>query len=157
MSHNQCAMARALDVIGDWWSLLIVREALYGKRRFNEFQKSLGLAKNILATRLRKLVDHGVMAALPAPDNAIHKEYVLTAKGQKLYVVLIALYQWGVEHCFESGERPITLVDSVHQAPLLPLQPRAQDNRVVRPQDIRAVSGAGEQGRSSSRAKRAMV
>jgi DNA-binding HxlR family transcriptional regulator len=132
-------MARALDVIGDWWSLLIVREALYGKRRFSEFQKSLGLAKNILTTRLRKLVECGVMTTVPAPDNGSYNEYVLTAKGEKLYIVMIALQQWGAEYCFEADEQPITMVDSVHEAPLPALQVRAHDDRVLGPRDIRAV------------------
>ena len=148
MHDSQCALARALDVIGDWWSLLIIREALYGRRRFNEFQKSLGLAKNILATRLRKLVDCGVMATSPAPDNAAHKEYVLTEKGEKLYVVMVGLYQWGAEHCFTPDEQAITLVDSLHGAPLQPLQVKAQDGRVVGPRDLTALLRPAGEGRS---------
>jgi DNA-binding HxlR family transcriptional regulator len=139
LSESRCAMARALDVIGDWWSLLIVREALYGKRRFNEFQKTLGLAKNILTTRLRKLVECGVMTTVPAPDNGAYNEYVLTEKGEKLYIVMIALQQWGAEFCFGEDEHPITMVDSVHEAPLPAIQLRAQDDRVLGPRDIRAV------------------
>jgi len=139
LNNNHCAMARALDVIGDWWSLLIVREALYGRRRFNEFQKSLGLAKNILASRLRKLVDCGVMAAVPAPDQAAHKEYLLTEKGEQLHVLMVALYQWGEANCFAPNERPITLVDRAHGAPLQPLQVKAQDGRIIGPKDMLAV------------------
>jgi DNA-binding HxlR family transcriptional regulator len=139
LTDSRCAVARALDVIGDWWSLLIVREALYGRRRFTEFQKSLGLAKNILTTRLRKLVECGVMATVPAPDNAARNEYVLTQKGEKLYIVLIALQQWGAEYCFEGDEQPISMVDSIHEAPLPTLELRAQDARILGPRDIRAV------------------
>src|SRR5437763_17222064 len=90
-----CPVARSLDAIGDWWSLLIVRDAFLGKRRFGEFQKSLGLAKNILSTRLRKLVSHGVLEAGPASDGSAYQEYVLAENGRRLYIVLVALRQWG--------------------------------------------------------------
>jgi len=80
-----CAVARPLDVIGDSWSLLIVRDAFDGLRRFGEFQKSLGLAKNILSARLRSLVDHGVLEAVPASDGSAYQEYVLTEKGRGLF------------------------------------------------------------------------
>jgi DNA-binding HxlR family transcriptional regulator len=143
-SESQCAVARALDSIGDWWSLLIVREAMYGKTRFNEFQKSLGLAKNILATRLRKLVECGVMEMADAPDNGAHKVYLLSAKGEQLYIVMVALQQWGAKYCFERGEQPIALVDRVDQAPLSLLEVRAHDQRVLGPRDIGALEPSGE-------------
>src|SRR5271154_4427394 len=81
-----CPIARTLDVIGDWWSLLIVRDAFLGKRRFGEFQTSLGLAKNILSTRLRKLVSHGILEARPASDDSAYQEYALTEKGRSLCI-----------------------------------------------------------------------
>ncbi|MHC2283069.1 DNA-binding HxlR family transcriptional regulator [Bradyrhizobium diazoefficiens] len=90
-----CAIARSLGAIGDWWSLLIIRDALAGKRRFGELQKSLGLAKNILSARLQKLVERGILAIAPASDGTAYKEYVLTPKGEKLYLVVVALWQWG--------------------------------------------------------------
>src|ERR1700731_2889938 len=70
LDSSTCPIARTLDVIGDWWSLLIVRDAFLGKRRFSEFQKSLGLAKNILCLRLQKLVAHGIFEARPASDGS---------------------------------------------------------------------------------------
>ncbi len=95
LSANDCAIARSLDVIGDWWSLLIIRDARSGKRRFSEFQRNLGMAKNILATRLRKLVDRGIMEMAPASDGSAFKEYVLTEKGEKLFVVIVACVAMG--------------------------------------------------------------
>src|SRR5580700_10836952 len=74
--NSTCPIARTLDVIGDWWSLLIVRDAFLGKRRFCEFQKSLGLAKNILCVRLQKLVSHGVLTTGPASDGSAYQEYI---------------------------------------------------------------------------------
>ena len=81
MEHSECAVARALDAIGDWWSLLILREAFLGKRRFSEFQKSLGVARNILAVRLKKLVALDIFEQAPASDGSAFHEYVLTDKG----------------------------------------------------------------------------
>jgi DNA-binding HxlR family transcriptional regulator len=91
-----CPVARSLDVIGDWWSLLIVRDACRGLRRFSQLQKSLGMARNILTVRLRGLVTDGILQLIPAPDGGAHQEYVLTEKGRGLLPVLLALRQWGV-------------------------------------------------------------
>jgi DNA-binding HxlR family transcriptional regulator len=82
LEKADCPIARALDAIGDWWSLLIIRDALLGIRRFSEFQKNIGLAKNILAVRLRTLVDQGILKAAPASDGSAYQEYVLTPKGR---------------------------------------------------------------------------
>ncbi len=87
LGSDACAIARALDAIGDWWSLLIIRDAMSSKRRFGEFQKSLGLAKNILTVRLRKLVDVGILVIEPASYGSAYKEYVLTEKSERLSIV----------------------------------------------------------------------
>src|SRR5712664_2283465 len=79
---NACPVARSLDTIGEWWSLLIVRDALGGIRRFSDFQKSLGLAKNILSTRLKKLVQCGILEQVPASDGSAYREYALTQKAE---------------------------------------------------------------------------
>lgn len=133
VSHgdSMCGVARPLDAIGDGWSLLIVRDAFDGLRRFGEFQKSLGLAKNILAARLRALVAHGIMDTVPAADGGPHQEYVLTAKGRALFPVLVALRQWGEDFCFAPDEAHVLLVDRRSGLPLRRLEPRAQDGRVV--------------------------
>jgi DNA-binding HxlR family transcriptional regulator len=97
-----CPVARALDVIGDWWSLLIVRDAFRGMRRFSQFQKSLGVARNILAVRLRGLVADGILEIVPPADGGAYQDYVLTPKGCDLLPVLVALRQWGMT-CFPDG------------------------------------------------------
>jgi DNA-binding HxlR family transcriptional regulator len=81
LEESTCPVARSLDIIGDWWSLLIVRDALRGIKRFGEFQKSLGIAKNMLTTRLKLLVDEGILRLQPASDGSAWQEYVLTDKG----------------------------------------------------------------------------
>jgi DNA-binding HxlR family transcriptional regulator len=128
-------------VIGDWWSLLIVREAFLGKRRFGEFQQSLGLAKNILCTRLQKLVTDGVLEVCPASDGSAYQEYALTERGRRLYVVLVALRQWGESCLFEEGELDLMLVDRETGRPIKPLEVRSQDGRLLGPADLRTVKG----------------
>lgn len=89
-----CPVARTLDVIGEWWTLMIVRDAFRGARRFEEF-RSVGIADNILSTRLRKLVEQGVFERLKYSDHPERFEYVLTEKGRDLLSVVAALASWG--------------------------------------------------------------
>ncbi len=131
-----CAVARTLDVIGDWWSLLIIRDALGGMRRFSEFQRHLGAAKNILATRLKALVDHGILKVAPASDGSAYHEYVLTEKGRALLPALVALAQWGRDHLFEANEECNVPVDSAHGDPLKKLKLVAQDGRELALTDV---------------------
>jgi DNA-binding HxlR family transcriptional regulator len=135
-SENHCPIARALDTIGDWWSMLIVREAFFGRRRFGEFQKNLGLAKNILTVRLRKLVSEGILKIGPASDGSAYQEYVLTEKGRGLFVVMVALRQWGEHFLFEPGELGNRLVDNELGEEIAPLEIRAKDGRVLNPGDL---------------------
>ncbi|RYZ39959.1 MAG: transcriptional regulator [Myxococcaceae bacterium] len=138
MEGVACPVARSLDIIGDWWSMLIVRDAQLGLRRFGEFQKSLGMAKNILSQRLRHLVAHGILEVQPASDGSAWQEYVLTAKGQSLFPILVALGEWGRENCFQQGEERTELRDKEHGLPLKKLEVRAADGRLLTPQDTRA-------------------
>ncbi len=136
-SHGSasCPIARPLDAIGDWWSLLIVRDAFDGLRRFGEFQKNLGLAKNILSARLRNLVAHGILDVVPASDGSAHHEYVLTEKGRGLFPLLVALRQWGEDFFFQPDEAHVLLVDKKHGLPVRRLELRAQNGRVLKPDD----------------------
>ncbi len=144
-SHKEtaCSIARPLDAIGDWWSLLIVRDAFDGLERFGEFQKSLGLAKNILSTRLRNLVDHGILEMAPASDGSAYQKYVLTEKGKGLFPVLVALRQWGEDYFFENDECELRLVDKQQGLPVKRLELRSQDGRLLGADDT-VVSGVGE-------------
>ena len=137
VSHKDslCGVARPLDAIGDWWSLLIVRDAFDGSRRFGEFQRSLGLAKNILSTRLRNLVAHGIMDAVPAAEGGPHQEYELTEKGRGLFLVLAALRQWGEDFFFAPDENHVLLVDKKSGLPVRRLELRARDGRILGPTD----------------------
>ena len=127
----ECPVARSLDALGDWWSLLIIRDALMGISRFSEFQKSLGLAKNILTVRLRALVDHGILKTAPASDGSAYREYLLTPKGRGGFSVLIALRQWSEEFSCEPRGFATLLVDRSTGRPVRKLELRAQDGRVL--------------------------
>ncbi|AOY90918.1 transcriptional regulator [Cupriavidus sp. USMAA2-4] len=136
-SHKEagCPVARPLDAIGDWWSLLIIRDAFEGLRRFGEFQRSLGLARNILSARLRNLVEHGILATAPASDGSAYHEYQLTEKGRGLFPVLVALRQWGEDYCFGADRPAVRLLDREHAQPVRHLELRAQDGRLLGPDD----------------------
>jgi DNA-binding HxlR family transcriptional regulator len=117
-ADSSCPVARAVDIVGDKWSLLIIRDAFDGIRRFNEFQRDLGIARNILAARLRDLVEAGVMRTEPAPGGSAYQEYVLTEQGEDLFDLLISLRQWGQKHAFAPGETHSTLVDAITGEPV---------------------------------------
>lgn len=136
-------MARSLDVMGDWWSLLIVRDAFDGIRRFGAFQKNLGIAKGMLAARLQSLVEVGVLELAPASDGTSYQEYVLTEKGRDLFPVVVALRQWGEAHLYRRGERRSVLVDTVKGKPLARLEPRAADGRLLGWEETRVKKAGG--------------
>ncbi|HEY1736110.1 MAG TPA: helix-turn-helix domain-containing protein [Methylovirgula sp.] len=138
ISHEtaDCPIARSLDAIGDWWSLLIVRDAFAGKRRFGEFQKNLGVAKNILSARLRNLVALGILDLVPAEDGSAYQDYVLTAKGRGLFPVIAAIGQWGREHFFKAGEACSVLAERDNGRVLPRFEIYAQDGRVLGPEDV---------------------
>src|SRR5437763_13201891 len=127
--------------------MLVVRDAFAGKRRFGEFQRSLGVAKNILTVRLRKLVALGVLEQAPAADGSPYHEYVLTEKGRGLFLVLVALGQWG---CGEAG---LKLIDRKTGTPVR-LGLRAADGRAVGLDEVELVPPAGRKGRKPSRRDR---
>ncbi|VTT98851.1 Putative transcriptional regulator OS=Mesorhizobium australicum (strain LMG 24608 / HAMBI 3006 / WSM2073) GN=Mesau_03719 PE=4 SV=1: HxlR [Gemmataceae bacterium] len=133
--NAECPLARSLEAIGDTWSVLIVRQAFAGDRRFGEFEKSLGVAKNILTVRLRKLVALGILEQVPVEGSA-HHEYALTEKGRGLNLVLMAIRQWG-EGC--GGDTPYVLVDKRDRKPVKPLAFHAHDGRELAAEDMELV------------------
>lgn len=134
-AEQPCPVARALDVIGDRWSLLIVRDAFDGVRRFSDLQRSLGMAGNILADRLHKLVEAGILETQAASDGSAYQEYVLTPRGERLFPVVVALRQWGERHLFARGERHSILVDRRTGETLAPMTPTARNGKAVAAMD----------------------
>lgn len=90
-----CSVARTMDLLGDWWTPLVLREAFYGIRRFDEFQQELGIARNTLSDRLHRLVDEGLLKKVPYQNEPMRYDYVLTEKGRDFYSVLAAIARWG--------------------------------------------------------------
>eukprot|EP01030_Chromulinospumella_sphaerica_P005118 gene5118-5004_t len=119
---NECPVARTLDSIGDRWSLMIIRDAFDDIRRFSEFQKSLGVAKNILASRLKTLVEIGIFDIRPASDGSAYKEYVLTEKGREIFPLVVCMRQWGERFLFEPQETRSVLLDNASGQPLMPIE-----------------------------------
>ncbi|HEY4455805.1 MAG TPA: helix-turn-helix domain-containing protein [Pseudonocardiaceae bacterium] len=115
-----CPVARTLDLIGDRWSLLIVRDAMDGARAFTDFQQRTGIARNILTDRLRRLVERGILDRQTASSGK-RQLYTLTPTGRDLFTVIVALRQWGERHAFAAGEAHSVLVDEVGQ-PIPPLR-----------------------------------
>ncbi|MFF4740803.1 winged helix-turn-helix transcriptional regulator [Streptomyces sp. NPDC001262] len=124
-----CPVARTLDLVGDRWSLLVVRDAMDGARSFTEFQRRTGIARNILTDRLRKLTAHGLLAQRTAPSGR-RREYVLTDAGHDLFAVILTLRQWGERHAYGPGETHSTLVDQ-HGAPVPDVAPAGADGAVL--------------------------
>ena len=116
---DECPIARSLERIGEWWSMLIMRDALHGLRRFDEFSRSLGIAPNMLTRRLNGLVDAGMLERRAYSERPPRYEYVPTAKGEDLRMVLMALVAWGNRHFAEEG----TSVEVVERETGQPVQP----------------------------------
>lgn len=126
----KCSLPAALEAMGERWSFMILRAAFNGLHHFEEFQSELGIARNILANRLGRLVNHGILtrAAMPEDRRKIH--YQLTDKGMALLPTMLALRQWGER--WETGHiaTPI-LVDARDHRPIAPIDVRAWDGRVL--------------------------
>jgi DNA-binding HxlR family transcriptional regulator len=90
-----CSVARTVDILGDWWTPLVLREAFLGTRRFADFQRNLGIGRNILTQRLNRLVDEGMLARRPYQERPPRHEYVLTDKGRDFFPVIAAIMRWG--------------------------------------------------------------
>lgn len=115
-----CSVAQTLDVVGDPWTLLIVRDALFDLTRFDDFQRRLGIPRTTLSSRLTTLVEHGVMEKREYESAPARHDYVLTTKGRALHTVVVAMLKWGDEWS-SLPEPPITLVDADTDAEIDPL------------------------------------
>jgi DNA-binding HxlR family transcriptional regulator len=129
INEETCPIARSLDVIGDRWSLLILRDVFDGIHRFSDIQRNLGVARSILSRRLSDLVEHDILATQAASDGTTYQEYVLTAKGESFFPVMVGLQQWGERHLFARGERPSRLIDKATGKPLPFMFPQGDDGR----------------------------
>lgn len=142
LSELNCSLARTLEIVGDWWTLLIIRDAFVGVRRFGDFQKSLGIAKNILAARLERLcTDH----ILERGGSDTRPLYRLTDKGRGLVPALVALMQWG--DGWASGGKPPVIVTDQQGRPISPVKLRSRGGDVD-VQSVRFSPGPGATART---------
>lgn len=133
-----CSLPKALEAMGERWSFLILRGAFSGLRHFEEFQTTLGIARNILANRLCRLVGHGILERHGCADDRRKVEYRLTAKGEALLPTLVALRQWG-EQWGDGGPTNPVLVDARDYRPVGQIAVTAADGRRLDLQDLRWV------------------
>jgi DNA-binding HxlR family transcriptional regulator len=142
-ARMNCSIARALDLVGEWWTMLILREAFVGTRRFHDFQQNLGIARNILSARLKKLVARGILERAAAPDGGRRLGYRLTAKGRDFFPVLMALMQWGDRWVAGCDRVPVRVVDRVSGDEIAEIGVVSKDGRPLAPADVTMVPGPG--------------
>jgi len=141
-ANMNCSIARSLDEIGEWWSLLIVRECAMGTSRFDQFQERLGIARNILTNRLKRLVDVGVLEKV-ASENERRAAYRLTTKGEELFPVLVALYQWGDKWAIGPNGPPLRIVEHLTGRLIDPVGPLSASGQLLGIRDVRLEAGPG--------------
>jgi DNA-binding HxlR family transcriptional regulator len=108
-SGQNCSIARSLELVGERWTLLVLRDAFLGLRRFDQFQRSLGVARNVLAARLDRLVGEGILEKVPYQERPVRHEYRLTAKGLDLWPVIVELLRWGDRYAAPAAGPPIVI------------------------------------------------
>jgi len=140
-TQMRCPVARAMAVLGERWAMLVLRECFYGTRRFDEFERNLGIAPNILSARLRDLAAHGLIEKLPAP-GARH-EYRLTEKGRDALPVFLALKGWADRWMTGPEGPPVVLEERGTGAPVRSPPALASTGEPLRPEDIRVLAGPG--------------
>jgi len=142
-SDTNCSVARTLSVMGDRWTMLVLREAFFGVRRFEAMQRNLGIARNILTDRLQRLVAHGVLARVPYQERPERHEYRLTEKGLDLYAPLIALMRWGDEHMAEPEGPPVVLEHTPCGCRTVPTLSCSCCGEPLDPREVRPLPGPG--------------
>ena len=137
----ECGIAQALELIGDPWSILIIREALFGTKTFDTFQRHLGIAKNTLTDRLSHLVDVGILARMEDEQDGRRVIYELEEAGEELLTVLLALSQWGNKWAFAEDGPPSFVADKKTGKPVAPLKVSGASGRQLGLQDVTMVPG----------------
>ncbi|MDX1626907.1 MAG: winged helix-turn-helix transcriptional regulator [Wenzhouxiangellaceae bacterium] len=153
--ESNCPIARVTDLLGEGWVLLLLREAFLGTRRFNDFERELGIARNILSDRLKKLVAAGVMERHRSAEDGRVVEYRLTQAGRELFPVLVGLGQWAGTWLCE-GSQPMRVVERESGREVAPLQVRSLSGRALGPGDVRLAPGPGADPATAERYARAI-
>ena len=151
--EENCALARALGIIGDAWTLMILREAFLGSRRFADFQQHLAIPKNVLSQRLQHLTSQEIMEKTDAGTHGQRYEYVLTRKGKDLLTVMTALRQWGDRWIFGEGNEPALAYDRATGQPLPRVAIRREDGSQVTGSELELRPGPGADQTTRDRLK----
>ena len=152
--EDNCSIARSLEILGDWWTLLVVREAFLGTRRFADFAANLPIARNILSARLDHLVDHGVMARVDAGVHGTRYEYELTPMGKDLITMVTALRQWGDRWVLGKGHEPVLVLDRRTGRPIPRVRIVDDSGAPIRGSDLEVVPGPGASPDTRARYRR---
>jgi DNA-binding HxlR family transcriptional regulator len=150
--HMQCPIARGLDRVGEWWSIMILRDAFHGLTRFDEFQKSLEIAPNMLTRRLGSLVEEGLLERRQYSEKPPRFEYVLTPRGRDFHPVMVALLAWGNRHFAEEGIA-VDLVDAATGTPAEPVLVDRNSGREINQRDFTFAPGPAASERTRRRMK----
>jgi DNA-binding HxlR family transcriptional regulator len=142
-TNERCSVARTLEIIGERWTFLVLREAFMGVRRFEEFQRNIGVARNILSARLRTLVHHGILERRKYQDRPPRFEYRLTEPGLDLYPALVALMQWGDRHAAHPAGPPVVLEHKGCAKDSIPQLVCSECGERIGARDMRARPGPG--------------
>lgn len=137
---SNCPIARVTRLIGEPWTLMVLREAFLGTRHFNDFERELGVARNVLSDRLKKLVEAGVLKREACPSDRRVVEYRLSASGKALAPVLISLTQWACEH-LACRQSPMRFVERASGREIPPIRVRDQDGRALELSEVAMVAG----------------
>lgn len=148
MSRNKfdnlnCSLSDTLNLIGEWWTILILRESFFGTRRFEDFQQHLGIARNILTARLSTLCGNGILERVPVKQGAKRHEYQLTTMGRDLLTIVIALTQWGDRWLGQEQGAPVTFVERGSGEEIPEVCVRSKDGRKLKTRDLAMVPGPG--------------
>lgn len=141
-SKQSCSIAATLEVIGDPWTLLVIRDAFQGVSRFEQWQDRLGVARNVLAARLKTLVQHEVLEPKLYSERPPRNEYVLTAKGKDLYAVLVTLHAWGAKHVYGDTDSGIDMIHKTCGQSIVPRIACGCCGEMVKPRDVLLVRAA---------------
>jgi DNA-binding HxlR family transcriptional regulator len=140
-----CSIARSVDILGDWWTPMVIRAAFLGARRFEQFSDALGIPRNVLTERLNRLVGEGIMVKVEYQDRPVRHEYRLTEKGIGLYPVMVSLLEWGNRWLDWDGEEPpVDLVDRTTGEVLEPVLVDRRTGEPLDPRRTRAVYRRGD-------------
>jgi len=139
-ARMRCPVARAMAILGERWTILLLREAFAGTTRFDAFERNLGIAPNILSARLGALVRHGLMERVP--DGGRHA-YRLTERGRDAFPLYLAIRDWGARHLSGPEGPPTVMVDRATGAPVLAAEPRRADGSPLSPEHVRILPGPG--------------